>query len=91
MYHNLVENFNLQNIENDFQRLLHIETLHPDHVVPKQEQNCDTGSQNWILNRDRQYPDTSPCFAPLEAGLTDPQPACLYKSSIITSCTLRSW
>jgi hypothetical protein len=43
MYHKLVENYNLQNIENDLQRLLHVETLHQqtlhlNHVVPEPEQ-----------------------------------------------------
>jgi hypothetical protein len=37
MYHKLVENSNLQNIEKDLQRLLHIETLHPDHALPEPE------------------------------------------------------
>jgi len=48
-----VENSNLQNIENNLQR-------------PELEQYCDTDSRNWILNRDRQYRDTSPCFALLD-------------------------
>jgi hypothetical protein len=61
-----VENSNLQNIENNLQRLLHVETLHSDQVVPELEQYCDTDSRNWILNRDRQYRDTSPCFALLD-------------------------
>jgi hypothetical protein len=70
-----VENFNLQNIEKDLQRLLHVETihqqtLHPDHVVPEPEHDCDSGSRNWIMNRDRQYRYTSPCFASLDAALT---------------------
>jgi hypothetical protein len=58
----------LQNIEKDLQHL-HVETLHPYHVVPELEQDCDTGSRNWILNPDRQYRDTSQSFAPLDAGL----------------------
>jgi hypothetical protein len=70
MFHKLVKNSNLRNIEKNLQRLLHVETLHPNHVVPELEQDCDTGSRIWILNRDRQYHDTSLCFASLDNGLT---------------------
>jgi hypothetical protein len=44
------------------------------------------GSQNWILNCDRQYRNTSPSFAPLDFGLT-PQPASTnLQSSCLVYC-----
>jgi len=79
MYHKLVENSNLQNIEKDLQRLFHVKTLHQqplhhDHAVLEPKQDCDTGSHNWIMNCDHQYRDTSPCFVLVDSVLT-PRPA----------------
>jgi hypothetical protein len=72
-------------LKKDLQCLPHVETLHLDHDVLEVEQDCDMGSQNWIMNHDRQYHDTSQCFAPLDVGLA-PKPAAsanLQSSSLI--------
>jgi hypothetical protein len=50
--------------------IFHQQILHPNLAVPEPEQDCDTGSQNWIMNCDRQYRNSYPCFALLDTGLT---------------------
>jgi hypothetical protein len=88
MYHKLVENSNLQNIEKDLQRLFHVKTLHQqplhhDHAVLEPKQDCDTGSHNWIMNCDHQYRDTSPCFVLVDVVLTPDLPLQVFKIHIL--------